>query len=104
MEMKCHPTSLPTHPSAQCRCPGAFSGLGAVELWSLELLSLRGFRVSFQGHFHRGCSHRPPLEFPVEHSGILWERAMFSALLGALRQLARDTGKLQSVCPCPLGF
>lgn len=95
MEMRGHPNSLSTHPQGQrqgpkcflgrCKCPGAFSGLGAVELTALcssSALGALGFPSRSTQTFSQGiCLHRPPLDFPVEHSGILWERPVFSALL-----------------------
>lgn len=86
------PSSLSTHPQGQrqgpkcflsrCKCPGAF--LGAVELTVLcssSALGALGFPSRSTLTFSQGiCSHRPPLQFPVGRSGILWDRPVFSGI------------------------
>jgi hypothetical protein len=82
MEMRGHPTPIPRASRRAQNAPwadvlGPSLGLGAVELsvlCSSPALGALGCPSRSTLTFSQGvCLHRPPLEFPVEHGGILWE-------------------------------
>lgn len=92
----------------RCKCPGAFSGLGAVELSVLCSSPALGAL---------GCPSRSTLAFSQGYARIgplwssLWSTVGFCGNdlcpqqdWESLLQLAGDTGKHQTLCPCSLDF